>query len=606
MCKNLTYGKFWSFAADQFWDLSAWWKSKIIIFSSIAAFAVLLWRLIARSITIKKTIIYIPMAVYTIAVLLSFAFSQYKEIAWLGANERYEGTYILVCYMFMLFYTINTIDNKQILKILFSAIIVSQILLQIVGICQFTGHDLYQTAAGQKLVFPNHTIDAASGYTIWQEIDKLAKENPPLTLIHNPGRRVNQTVYSFNNLSFYLSAVIPVFIMLFLFSSGIKQKIFMGAMLALLFFNIWAANASGGFMGLFFAFIAAVATFWKHIIKWRYRLLIIIAIAGVTFAATNRYMEHSGRKGGEILSEQIKGQIAEAVSTREVKERIDYFINNKDSIVVSLYNNELEIKVGKDLDFIIDYILDGQGMPMQIMYESSVIESDGENHNALLVTFIDERFADLQILIPERTGSFETRRIIIFKMKNQDKVWPFEVKQEGTFFLMKSGALVKMRKVPVFGFKNKQDFGTGRGYIWSRTFPLMLKTLLIGFGADTFANSFPHDDFTGLYYDYGWSTSIIFDKPHNFILLTFVNTGGLSAIALIAILVIYAVQSYKLYSKNITYNIFSKLGAGIYLGVIAFFFAGMVYDTSVNVMPLIYGLLGIGIACNREAVRNEQ
>jgi O-antigen ligase len=161
--------------------------------------------------------------------------------------------------------------------------------------------------------------------------------------------------------------------------------------------------------------------------------------------------------------------------------------------------------------------------------------------------------------------------------------------------------LVNLRKVPHGGFKNKQDFATGRGYIWSRTFPLMSETLLLGHGADTFAMYFPQDDFTGKYYDYNWhdeTKPIIIDKPHNFILLNFVNTGGISAIALTAIIIIYIIQSFKLYRKSIQYDIFSRIGAGIYLGIIAFFVAGMVYDTSVNVMPSIYGLLGIGISCN--------
>jgi O-antigen ligase len=162
------------------------------------------------------------------------------------------------------------------------------------------------------------------------------------------------------------------------------------------------------------------------------------------------------------------------------------------------------------------------------------------------------------------------------------------------------GSLVNLRKVPKIGFKNRQDFGTGRGYIWSRTFPLILETFVLGHGADTFAISFPQNDFTGLYNDYNWhsETTPIIDKPHNFILLNFVNTGGISAVALTAIIIFYIIQSFEIYSKSIQYDIFSKIGAGIYFGIIAFFVAGMFYDTSVNVMPLIYGLLGIGISCN--------
>ena len=595
--KNISFGNHWSFSDDRLWDLAAWWKSRIVVFSSALALGVLLWRVFAKSIVIKKTIIYIPMAVYTVAVILSFAFSQYKEMAWSGNNERFEGTYVHVCYMFMLFYTINTIDNKKILKILFCAVIISQILLQILGIFQFIERDPIQTVIGQKLVFPNQVIDKASGYTIWQEIDKLARETPPRSLLHNPGRRVNQTVYSFNYTSFYLSAVIPVFVMLFLFSLGVKQKIFMGVMVALLFFNICAANASGGFLGLFFAFVAALVTFRKHLIKWRYRLLIIIVLAGASVLATNRYMKNTEKSA---ILEQVKGQVVEAVSTREVNEKIDYFINNKDSIVVSLDNNEMKINVSKDAEYVIENISDDQGALLELQVNGRIISAEGNNYNALAVTFEDERFANLEILIPEQAGIFENKKICIIKLKNHEKVWPFQVKQEGTFYMTDAGASVKLRKVPHFGFKNREDFGTGRGFIWSRTFPLMAETPLIGRGADTFVMVYPQDDFTGLH-NYGWRSGTIIDKPHNFILLNFVDTGGLSALALIAIIFIYIFQSYKIYSKNIQYDIYSKLGAGIYLGMIAFFFSGMVYDTSVNVMPLIYGLLGIGIACNREA-----
>jgi hypothetical protein len=597
LCKNLTYGEFWSFDSEYLLDLSAWWKSRLVVLSTIAAFGILLWRIFTGSLIIKKTILYIPMAVYAITVILSFVFSQYKDIAWSGANDRFEGTYILICYIFMLFYTINTIENKRILKIIFYAVIISQFLLQITGIAQFIGHNPFQTVIGQKIIIPNYTINEAAGYTIWQEIDELAKEAPPRSLIVNPERHIYQTVYSFNYLSFYLCVVIPIFVMLFILCSDIKQKIAMAVMFTLIFINICMANASGGFLGLFFAFMAAVITFRKLIIKWRYQLLVIIALAGVSVVLTIRYMRYTDQSA---IPGEISKQIVEVVSINESKDKIDYFINNNDSIVVSVYNNQLKIKTNKDASYVIDNISDSQGIQLDLQFNNDVISSGGDNYNALAISFVDERFANLEIFIPALTGNLENNKMCIIKLKNEEKSWPFLINQAGTYYLTERGALVKLRKVPHSGFKNKQNFGSGRGYIWSRTFPLMLETLILGHGADTFAMYFPQDDFTGLYYDYNWhsETTPIVDKPHNFILLNFVNTGGISAIALTAIIIIYIIQSFKLYSKIIRYDIFSRAGAGIYLGIIAFFVAGMVYDTSVNVMPLIYGLLGIGISCN--------
>jgi hypothetical protein len=317
-----------------------------------------------------------------------------------------------------------------------------------------------------------------------------------------------------------------------------------------------------------------------------------------------KYTDQSG------LSEEINKQVVEAVTTIETKEKIDYFINNKDNIVVSVNKNELILKINKDASHVIDHISDSQGIQLDLQFNNEIITSGGNNYYALAISFTDKRFENLTVFIPALTGGLENNKMCVIKLNNDLKSWPFLINQTGTYYLTERGARVKLRKVPHIGFENKQNFGSDRGYIWSRTFPLMLKTLFLGHGADTFAMYFPQDDFTGLYYDYGWhrETTPIVDKPHNFILLNFVNTGGISAIALTAIFIIYIIQSFKIYGKIIQYdifnNIFTKIGAGIYLGIIAFFIAGIVYDSSVNVMPLIYGLLGIGISCNHNVKDN--
>jgi len=601
LCENLTHGQFWSHDSQIYWDLSSWWKARIVVFCTIAAFCILLWRILARSITIKKTILYIPMAVYVIFVILSFAFSQYKKIAWSGANERYEGTYILVCYMFMLFYTINTIDSKKTLKTIFYAVIISQLLLQIIGIAQLIGRNPFLSVIGQKMVFPNYAlneyvVDGNTGYgTIWQQIDAFAKETPPRSLLSSPGKEVYQTVYNSNYLSFYLCVIIPVYIMVFLTGSGIKKKIAMAVMLVLALINMSGSSSSGGFLGLAIAFIAAVITFRKHIIKWRYQLLIVIVLAGVSLVLTDRYMRYANQ--GSILG-QLGSQITNDLSTDSVKDRIDYFITTNDSIVTSVNDNELNITVGNE-----NYvdIKDGQGNPVNLKLDHGLILSGNIPYESLRISLVDNRFENLEIYIPELTGELENKNMIFVKVINEDNIWPFLVEQDGIYFFTSRADLVKLRNVPHYGFENRYQFGTLRGYIWSRTFPLMPETLILGHGADTFSMFFPHDDFIGLYYNYNRDTRtspLIVDKPHNFILLSFVNTGGISAIALIAIIIIYIFQSFKLYSKSIRYDLFSGIGAGIYLGIIAFFVAGMVYDTSVTVMPLIYGLLGIGISCN--------
>jgi hypothetical protein len=433
------------------------------------------------------------------------------------------------------------------------------------------------------------TIDA------WERIDALAKENPPRSLITSRDNNVYQTVYNFNYLSFYLSVVIPVFVMLFILCRSITQKAAAAVMCVLLFINMCAANATGGFLGLFAAFAAAVITFRTHIIKWRYQLLIIIVLAGGTFVLSDWYMRHMSRYA---ISRQVSDQVAEGVSKRESREKIDQFITNEESIVVSVRNNELKIPINRDSGRLVDTVHDSRGARVDTQVEEVIIIANGNEFDAAAISFTDTRFKDLTIIIPgQGEDLYRNDRMCIINLENDKKYWWFLITQEEIRCVTDWGSMIKLRKVPHIGFEQNPAFGTGRGYIWSRTFPLMRDTLLIGHGADTYAMIFPHDDLPGLYYDYGIER-IIFDKPHNFILINFVNTGGLSAAAIIAVIIIYIIQSFKLYSKSIEYDIYTKIGTGIYLGIIAFLVSGIAYDSTVNVMPLIYGLLGIGICCN--------
>lgn len=131
--------------------------------------------------------------------------------------------------------------------------------------------------------------------------------------------------------------------------------------------------------------------------------------------------------------------------------------------------------------------------------------------------------------------------------------------------------------------------GSGRGYIWSRTMPLLKDYLFIGSGADTYFMLFPHDDYAGKY-----STmtrlDIIFDKPHSIYFQMIQGTGGVSLIAFLVIIGIYISQVIKSNREEK-----KPVSSAIAAGVIGFLIAGMFNDSSVCTMPIFYGMLGMGI-----------
>ncbi|HMA60603.1 MAG TPA: hypothetical protein VKN64_09940 [Halanaerobiales bacterium] len=61
---------------------------------------------------------------------------------------------------------------------------------------------------------------------------------------------------------------------------------------------------------------------------------------------------------------------------------------------------------------------------------------------------------------------------------------------------------------------SKNVLGLSRGFIWSRSLPLLKETWLLGFGADTYPIYFPQDDNVGKLITFD-KTRKIMDKPHN-------------------------------------------------------------------------------------------
>src|SRR5665647_3702172 len=131
--------------------------NKMVAIVICAAFALifLLDRAFTQTLYIQKSIYYYPMALYTILVTLSYAFSDYKEFALWGYNDRFEGTVTLLAYMVMLFYVINTVRSERNVKWIIYPVAASSFLLGLLGISQAGDFDFFRTAFGKKLITPS-------------------------------------------------------------------------------------------------------------------------------------------------------------------------------------------------------------------------------------------------------------------------------------------------------------------------------------------------------------------------------------------------------------------------------------------------------------------
>lgn len=172
---------------------------------------------------------------------------------------------------------------------------------------------------------------------------------------------------------------------------------------------------------------------------------------------------------------------------------------------------------------------------------------------------------------------------------------------ENYYFYNQIGKWTQIGKqAPTAIFENYPNFASGRGFIWSRSIPLMFKNVhnfLIGTGPDTFAINYPHYDYVNLYR--GNYRGKIITKPHSLYLQIGVQTGFISMIAVLALYVLYLINCLKLYWKSNFTTFTSKVSIAILASVSGYMFSGITNDSTVTYSYVFWGMMGVGLAVNR-------
>ncbi len=160
-----------------------------------------------------------------------------------------------------------------------------------------------------------------------------------------------------------------------------------------------------------------------------------------------------------------------------------------------------------------------------------------------------------------------------------------------------NGKLDELQEAPkIFG--GFEELISGRGYIWSRTLPVIMEHPIFGTGPDTFLLAFPQDDYVvRSNLGHTFFTQIL-TNAHSLYLHMAEQTGIPSLLCFLIFVGIYLRKSWKLYYGKTNYSEIEKIGAGIFLGVTGYMVCGLTFASSVCTTPIFWLLLGTGMGIN--------
>ena len=259
-----------------------------------------------------------------------------------------------------------------------------------------------------------------------------------------------------------------------------------------------------------------------------------------------------------------------------------------------LYSGDTLLKISVDKVFYDQQIVRGEERD----FSECLVFSDGKDRIGL-----DKR---IPAVLPatsirgEKTGfSFSDERYRAVKIALDDRLMYIDLGYSGSveFYLMEEGIkligqgsalLDEIPQPRVTGLESFYSFGTGRGYMWIQSLPLLWESLIVGGGNGTFAFRFRQNEIVGLLNTHG-SCKYVIDRPHNWYLQIALSDGVTALICVVALFLWYIIGFIRKHNALGFYDI------GLFLGLIGFMLCGMINDSCITANPWFWLLFGCAV-----------
>lgn len=492
-----TQALYWT-GQNELLDFFSYWKSCWVILLTITSTLIYIFLLISKKLSLKKEYkYYIPLAIYAFFVILSTIFAVDKPTALNGFVDMYQGTWVLLSYVMITFLVINFVNSERDIQLFLSAFIFLIIVEGIIGVGQYFGFDIFNTKFGNSLIIPSG-VHVDGGLTF------------------NFGKQtIYGTLFNTNFVGSFAALMLPMAVAFLIGANTLKKRIVAGVALVLCLFTWIGCNSRAGYVGVAFSTLVALVMLRKYVIKY-WKISVAVLVIGVVGLVGFNFVS------GGLLAKRIESlNVFKAIKdekNRNEKEGAFWFKS------LDVYNNTVSIKtIFQDLNIKVEgnklYFVDENDKALQM--------STDEN-GYLMISDSDKQYFKVQL-------SKNYSGFTVIATWNSNFNLNFYITEKGIKMIGSGGRIIEpIVAKSVKSLDGLGKFASNRGYVWSRSIPLLSEYVLFGAGADNYPMVFPQDDYVAKMNIF-WNPLTVTDKPHNMYMQIAINTGMISLLSLIHI-----------------------------------------------------------------------
>lgn len=501
----------------------------------------------------KLLISFAPLLVYLACAMLSTAFSKDYALSFLGAMEQNEPFPVLLGYVVTAVYAWLVIEKEEDMQSLIDAALIGGVAMALLGVLQAVGMDPFTKEWGQKLITDNAVL-----------------EQYGLFVLRFPKGQAYGTLFNPN----YVGSYVPLYAPLLIFGAIMGKRLWKRIACILsaigLIVMLFASQSRTGMISLAAVLVVLVIFSAPYVLRYWYAVVGAVVLLGGGFLLFDWQQDFL-----------MMGRLKEMFEIQKE----DYALKGIDTT-----GNGVRV-VYKDTEFIVQ-------MPVSGSDFAYVVTENGES---LPVTYSEDRAWGYATLKSGEEISIQTaiyEDYYAFGLPLGSRTWYFtnQVERGNYKFITDTGKIDECQ-IAANVLPGYEALADARGYVWGRTIPLFKKHFFIGSGPDTFAITFPQNDYVARYRVS--PEGIIYTRPHNLYLQMALQTGVVSLVAFLVFYVMYALECCRLYFARKFSRGIEWMGFAIFLGTVGFLAAGLANDSLVVVSPVFYVMLGAGKAVNQ-------